>query len=89
MKEQKYTCEVCDGTDVDMFSKQLCPKHENLYFDCVLIVGKGDQCQREGNFLQAIKHYCYALEILPTYTLAWFQLTLLFIRRYKYAGALG
>lgn len=79
---------MCDGAAVSMFPEHLCPKHSNLYCECLFIVGAGNHYQREGNHQQAIEQYLYALDLSPTYTGAWFQITLLCQRRYDYASLL-
>lgn len=85
---QAMFCEMCDSTDVSMFPRHLCPRHNNLYCECLFIVGTGDHYQREGDYQRAMERYFHALDVLPTYTGAWFQLALLYQRIYDYAGLL-
>ena len=85
---QAMSCEMCDGTAVSMLPEHLCAEHSNHYCECLFIVMVGNHYQREGSHQQAIEQYRHALDLSPTHTNAWFQLTLLYQRRYDYANLL-
>ena len=82
------TCEICSDLPAELFPSSLCAPHSRDYSNCILVVASGNYYQRNGQLQEALSHYMHALNILPKFIPALFQIVLLFQRSGLYAETL-
>ena len=80
-------CSVCTDSPVEPTSS-LCARHSRDCCNCVLMEANGNYHQRNGQLQEALSCYEGALEMLPKFIPARFQMVLLFLKNGLYGKAL-
>ena len=81
-------CNICGNLPIHVHPSSLCSQHSDDYFQCILKEAHGNFYQRNGQPQKALHYYLDALRILPKFTTALLQITLLFQRYDMCAQAL-
>ena len=82
------TCDICSDLPAELFPSSLCARHSRDYSNCILIEARGNYYQKNGQLQEALSCYMRALDILPKFISALFQIVLLFQQSGLYAKAL-